>query len=115
MSTTTVKNLGGGHNLADGTVVGHGETFEHEGDFDALCKKFPNKFERCHKAETGGTATADDRQDVTTEFPEAAEAGLTVLKDKKGWSVYDEGDEPIEGTPCTKGKVKAAIEKYLAD
>lgn len=113
MATHTYRNLGGQHILLDGTTIEKGEVFEC--DDPELLTKFPQKFERVHPGEAEGAPTAGDRTDVTTDFPEAAEADLTVLKDRKGWFVFDEGDEPLNEKPLKKKDVAAFIETYLED
>lgn len=127
------KNVGAAHTTETGRNVQRGEVFESDLPLDTL---FVGKFERVYKeAEAEAEAEApkapdnteqgaltekkecvsSDREDVTTEFPGAAEAGLVVVKDKKGWCVYDEGNAPINEKPLRKKDVLEIVAEYTTE
>lgn len=137
----TYKNMGGLHTLLDGTTVPKGGVFQSDDPY--LCKKFRGKFERVIEepapapapvvqsvdtpeekktavqkaAETGATdVLPEGTTDVTGEFPSAQEADMRVLKDKRGWYVYDDGGkEPANEKPLKRKAVDCFIEELLAD
>jgi len=130
MEAQLYENLGGQHITPDGTRVEHGKTFHS--DDPNLCKKFPNKFKRCHidappaqpVNSTPATPVAESEKavdeksgpkDVTDEFLEAAKNDLVVEKDSRGWHVRDSDEtEAINNKPLKKKEVADFIKKYLA-
>jgi hypothetical protein len=97
---TTYINKGGLHTLADGTKVPGGETFESTDP--NLCAKFPLKFEKAGSVKKPVNAT--------TAAPEP------VLRDKKGWAVFEDGDDDaLNDKPLKKKEVQPFIDDYLAD
>jgi hypothetical protein len=136
---TTYINKGGLHTLADGTKVPGGETFESTDP--NLCAKFPLKFEKAgsvkkpvnattaapepestatpseeNKAISGQTVAENAPQDVTAEFTVDSDGSLTVLRDKKGWAVFEDGDDDaLNDKPLKKKEVQPFIDDYLAD
>jgi hypothetical protein len=120
------KNIGGPHELNDGTLVAHGDVFETEQDVLAA---FPNKFvvvgdkpaakpapepkaaaTPAPKKADAKKAPAEDAQDVTADFDIAGEFDVRVLKDKRGWWVIDL-DTVMHEAPLKKGSVA----KFIAD
>jgi hypothetical protein len=130
-------NKGGVHIGPGGVVVEPGKTFVSNDP--ELCVKFPNKFELIHPevptpvlrqsvdtpepektevqvaAEKGAEGIAAPGKDVTSEFDGAADGGLTVRKDKRGWWVYDEGEDAINEKPLKKREVPVFIAECLTD
>ena len=119
------RNLGGAHVTAGGLVIKKGETFDS--DDPDLCKKFLGKFERvsddprtpapapASASAPSKTGVANELSDVTADFPDAEEAGLTVKKDKSGWWVYDNEDEVVNEMPLKKKEVSGVVKAYLAE
>lgn len=117
---TAYRNNGGVHSFTDepqpdgtikpGRTVQKGEAFES--DIPNLDTLFPNKFVKIHPSEVQGVATANDKTDVTPDFPLAVEADLTVLHDKAGYWIYDEGEEPLNNKALKRGSVDTFVEDY---
>ena len=105
------------------TLVNDGDTIEADVD---LCVKFPKKFENLDKAsveasgvvhksadaanETDASKTANN--DVTAQFKNAADLGLTVLKQGRQFVVF-KGTDQVNETPTNKGGVIALIEELV--
>ena len=126
MAKQTYINKGGQHVLADGTKVERGERFDC--DDPDLRVNFPNKFELVNVDEKPVNAPPpvaakpapapkpdkDEPEDVTKDFTVDQDGNLTVLKDKKGWNVFEEGDEePLNEKPLKKKDVQPFIDEYL--
>lgn len=133
--TTRLRNVGGGHrfpgggeNFLEGRTVAPGEVFEYEGDAEALCRTFPNKFERVieeapaeerEPPKTDGEGDDDtppegEREDVTGDFPDAKSNGLRVFRDSRGWWLRDD-EEDVNDKPLRKKDVAGAIKDYLGE
>ena len=129
----TYKNVGGTHEMADGTIVRTGETVTTELD---LVAHLPQKFilvpatpvvvtkpkaapvAPAPKAapKTNNDAPVDNGMaDVTADFDGAAEADLTVMKDKRGWWVYDGTEDAANEKALKKKEVADFIAEYTAD
>lgn len=127
----TLKNVGGQHVFADGTTIAPGAVFEYDGDADELVKKFIGKFEYERTAPVAAPApttpaapsaptkpekTADDGfVDMTDDFPVAAQHDLKVLRDRRGWWLYDGDKDPVNEKPLKKKDVDAEIAEYIQD
>jgi len=133
------KNIGGLHQLADGTNIPAGTTFETD---QPIPEDFAAKFQQVFDAPEpvapapepepvapeptpepepdpalpGSDGDDPDLKDVTADFPLAGENDMHVVRGKRGWHIFDEGDEePINDKPLLKRDVAPAIEAYLAD
>lgn len=131
MGAYRYRNNGGQHVFLDNTVVEHGETFVC--DDPDLMTKFPQKFTRVYDeptpaektpvqeaAEKGAAGAAPKKaipefKDVTDEFPEAGKADLRVLKNKAGWWLYDDDDDPVNEKALKKKEVAEAIAVFVTE
>lgn len=131
------KNNGGQHVGPDGKAVNHGEEFTTEES--NLCERFPGKFtlltDAADKApDAGDKAPEPDKaptgtgkspeapnaaEDVTSDFPEAEEADLVVLKEGGKWNIYDgdpaNEDNRINEKPLLKREVGEQLAEYLGE
>ncbi len=138
---TKYVNNGGAHEMACGTVVANGETFECDTDLQAL---FPNKFEvvgdiptatpgpptpanRFAKFDEVPTTSppemptapkrgpTPDAKDVSQGFTAAKDYDVQVLRDKRGWWVLDGNEVLNTSGPLKKGGVKTFIERTFEE
>ncbi len=104
----------GGHYVSgkSGSEVRHdkGTVFESK-DMD-LASKFPGAIGEYHGPEVAA-ATPEGKNDVTPDFPAAAESNLTVLSKGRDYWVYDQGDAPLNESALRKGAVASFIEDYM--
>jgi len=136
----TYRNIGGEHITADGKTIKNGGTFVSNDP--TLLKRFSTKFTKVDAGDvpteqakpsapvaavkpadapkapvaavkpTAGDVALDE--DVTSEFPTAADAGLVIKKDKRGWWVFDEADDnPANEKPLLKKEVEDFIDEYI--
>jgi len=139
-------NEGGDHYTAggeqDATCHKHGAIFDS--DDPDLCEKFPCKFKRIYAevdptepivqdtptpetpavdapsvdATTGVPIVKEGYTDQTVDFPQAADNGLQILRDKRGWWVYemDSPEDPCHDKALRRKKLVAPwLDAYLAE
>jgi len=121
--STQYKNKGGDHTTGDGAVVPTGGVFID--DDDELCSKFPGKFEVVGIAHTTANPAGEpnehdgegtdegEGEDVTGDFELAKENDFKVIKTEKGWNVFNNDGDLINGNPLRKKEVIGVINEWL--